>query len=381
MAPQWITAPPQLQDLAASLTGSRLVALDSESDSIHHYHEKVCLIQLATEKGEVYLIDPLALKNLDALAPLMADPAIEKVFHGADYDVATLRRDFGFTFRNLFDTMVASRFLNLAEVGLQASLEREFARKISKGPQTADWSRRPLTEDLVRYAAGDVEHLAPLRDRLVARLKEIGREAWVREECAAIANAPAAATLREPADFMKAKGARDLDLRSLGVLKELFTVREELAKKLDRPRFKVIGDESLLLLAERKPRSEQAIGRIPRCAYVRRYAAEVLDAIRRGEELKESELPQIPAPKRTQLPFDVRKRMERLKVWRNVAVERLKLEAGLLLPQRLIDVLAKAAPTTAEQLSGVDGLRQWRVQAMGDELLGILSPRAPASTS
>ncbi len=370
MTPLWVTTQIQLTELAAKLNGARIVALDSESDSIHHYHEKVCLLQLATEAGEVFLIDTLALKGLEPLAPLMADERTEKVFHGADYDVATLRRDFKFVIRNLFDTMVASRFLAYAEVGLQALLEKEFGHKISKGPQTADWSLRPLTDNLVQYAAMDVRHLVELRERLVKQLKASKREHWVREECAAIANMPAASAEREPADFLKAKGARDLPPRNLAVLKELFAIREALARRFDRPRFKVIGDEALVLLAEKCPKDEKAIVRIPRCGYVRRFAPEVLEAIRRGES---TEIPTFPITRRIQVSFDVRRRIERLKIWRSSAVERMKLEAGLLLPQRLIDRLAKDAPATREALSAVEGLRQWRVEAMGDELLQALA--------
>lgn len=373
MPPIWVTTQPQLADLAKSLESARFVALDSESDSIHHYHEKVCLVQLANEAGEVYLIDTLALKNLDAFAPLMADEKIEKIFHGADYDVATLRRDFKFTFRNLFDTMIAGRFLGRTEVGLQAMLEKEFGVKVSKGPQTADWSLRPLAENLVKYAAGDVSHLIELRNRLVKELHATHRESWVREECAAIALAPAAATVREPADFLKAKGARELTPRGLAVLRELFAVREELARKFDRPRFKVIGDDALVILADKRPKDEKSIGRIPRVGYVRRFAPEVLAAIKRGEELPESEFPSFPITRRIQLAPEVRRRIEKLKNWRAGAVDRFKLEAGLLLPQRLIDRLARDGPATKAALAAVDGLRQWRVEAMGDDLLGALN--------
>ncbi|MFI5184896.1 MAG: ribonuclease D, partial [Vicinamibacteria bacterium] len=107
----WIRTPEELRLFVASLDGCRALALDSESDSLHHHFEKVCLVQIATDGGDARLVDPLAVSTMDALSNVLADPAVLKVFHGADYDVTTMKRDFGFRFLNLFDTMIAARFV------------------------------------------------------------------------------------------------------------------------------------------------------------------------------------------------------------------------------------------------------------------------------
>ena len=135
---RWIRTTGELAALVASLAGRRALALDTESDSLHHHREKVCLVQLGVE-DEGWLVDPLATRDLGPLGPLLANPDVVKVLHGADYDVTTLKRDFGFTFRGLFDTMIASRFLGLPEVGLQALLRAEFAIALTKESQKDDW--------------------------------------------------------------------------------------------------------------------------------------------------------------------------------------------------------------------------------------------------
>ncbi|PYQ52611.1 MAG: hypothetical protein DMF78_10895 [Acidobacteria bacterium] len=181
---RWIRTTAELSELAASLRGRRALALDTESDSLHHHREKVCLVQVGIEEGG-WLVDPLSGGSLSPLGPLLADPGMVKVLHGADYDVTTLKRDFGFAFAGLFDTMIAARFLGLPEIGLQALLRTEFGIALTKESQKDDWSRRPLTPTQEAYALADVTHLIALYERLAARLETAGRREWVREESAA----------------------------------------------------------------------------------------------------------------------------------------------------------------------------------------------------
>src|SRR5262249_51288385 len=201
---RWIRTAAELSDLAGSLRGRRAVALDTESDSLHHHREKVCLLQVGLEEGG-WLVDPLAVRDLSPLSPLLADPATVKVLHGADYDVTTLKRDFGFAFEGLFDTMIAARFLGLPEIGLQALLRTEFGIGLTKESQKDDWSRRPLTPTQEAYALADVTHLIALYERLAARLQAAGRLEWAREESAAVAALEAARRGRDPEAWQKIK--------------------------------------------------------------------------------------------------------------------------------------------------------------------------------
>ena len=230
---RWIRTADELADFVRSLEGTPAIALDTESDSFYHYYEKVCLLQVADARGPVGLVDPLGVRDLSALGPVLADPAVEKVLHAAENDVALLKRDFALEFASIFDTHAAARLCGRLEFGLQTLLERDLGVRLSKDMQRCDWSRRPLTPAQERYAAEDVRHLFALRDRLRAELRSLGREAWAEEEGRALALL-SPQPHREPVDFMRLKGARDLTPRQRSVLKEVVELREEWAKSTRR---------------------------------------------------------------------------------------------------------------------------------------------------
>lgn len=376
----WIRTPEAVRDLAVSLAGTGVVALDSESDSLYHYREKVCLIQLATEAGAVFLIDPLAVRDLSPLAPLGADPGVVKIFHGADYDITSMKRDFGFSFANIFDTMIAGRFLGLAETGLEAMLRKFLGIALGASLQKADWSRRPLTPKQEAYAAADVRHLIPLWRCLREALRDLDREAWVFEECQAVAAIPALERTVDPDAFLGVKGSGHLDGRGLAILRELFLAREAWARQGDRPAFKVLGNETLLRLALEAPTRPEGLPRIPGCSpkVVGRYSTGILEAIARGKTVPEQALPRRRGPSRPRVPPDVQRRATALKSWRSEASLRLNLDAGLLLPQRLITRLAAEPPPDLAALGQVEGIRRWRVEAFGQQLLAMIGSERSA---
>jgi ribonuclease D len=326
----------ELTDYVRSISGTSALALDTESDSFFHYFEKVCLLQVADAEGRAAVIDPLALPDLSPLAPILADPKVEKLLHGADNDIMLLKRDFKFEFASIFDTQVAARFAGRLELGLQAVLETQFGVKLSKSLQRCDWSRRPLSPAQEKYAVEDVVHLVALRDRLVPELQARGREAWAREEGEALTRL-APAPVREPADFLKAKGAFDLDGRALAVLRELFALRDEWARNADLPLFKIVGDEPLVEIAQKRPHDAQGLSRIRGLSsYIKgRRAPDIMAAIRRGEAVAEDQLPTRTWNKRPKPVPGYSKRVDRIKAWRVDAAKKAGLEPGVLLPQRL----------------------------------------------
>lgn len=368
----WIRTPDELAALVTSLAGHRALALDTESDSLYHHREKVCLIQLAVAGAPGWLIDPLAVRDLSALGPLFADPKIVKVFHGADYDVTTLKRDFGFTFAGIFDTMIASRFLGIAAYGLQAVLASELGVAVTKGGQKDDWSRRPLTPAQEDYALGDVAHLVPLAEHLGARLIAAGRLAWAREECDAVATLPPARRRQDP-DAYQIKGAVDLSRRGLAVLRELHAWREGRADATDIPPFKIVQNTTLLALAAAPPSTRDELLAAPEGPRLARDASVLLEAIARAIALPDAELPRITPGERPHVPAAVRARVDKLKPVRGREAARLGLEASLVLPQRLVDKVAEAAPRSPADLLAIDGLRRWRAETLGPALLAALA--------
>ena len=365
---RWVRTSGELSDLVRSLEGCRAIGLDTESDSLYHHFEKVCLLQLASDRGDACLVDPLAVRDLSPLATAMADPAIVKVLHGADYDVTTLKRDFGFTFASIFDTMIAARLLGRAEIGLAAVARDELAVTLTKDNQKDDWSRRPLTAQQEAYAIADVLHLVALRERLEAKLEAVGRLAWVREECDAVAALEPAARRRDPDAYLAMKGARRLAPRALAALRELHAWRERRAEQTDTPPFRILGNETLLHLAQQRPPLLGGVPGLP-SRLAARHGRELLEAIARAEAVPDRELPVAARVPRPVVPDAAQRRVDRLKAWRTAKAVQLKLDVSVVLPQRLIDRLAEAAPRDAAGLDAVEGLRRWRVEAFGGELL------------
>ncbi|HKA64071.1 MAG TPA: ribonuclease D [Methylomirabilota bacterium] len=373
--PRWIRTPDDLRALASELAGTPALAIDTEADSLHHYPGKLCLVQLADARGRAHLVDPLALRDLSPLGPVLADPRTLKILHAADNDLAYLKRLYGVTVVSLFDTAVAARFLGAPALGLEGLLTQFLGITPVKSRQKDDWSRRPLTAEQEAYALDDVLHLIQLREELLEALRALGREQWVEEECAGLAALVVPEKATDPDAYMKLKGARELTPRGLAVLRELFAVREALALRLDRPPFMIIGNESLVGLAKRLPQDAEAILSVPGCTppVVRRAGAAILEAVARGLALPEADLPAYrPAP-RPHVPAAVRRRADALRVWRTQASKEVGLDPGVLFPQRLIDRLAASPPGDLAALRQVEGVRDWRVGLFGPALLTALA--------
>jgi ribonuclease D len=296
------------------------------------------------------------------------------VLHGADYDVTTLKRDFGFSFAGLFDTGVAARYLGFPEVGLQAVLLRELGVTVTKESQTADWSRRPLPPAQETYAVGDVLHLIPLWQKLVEQLREVGRLAWVLEECEAIAALEPARSGRDPDAWQKVKNVRRLTRRQQAALRELWAWREAIAMETDIPSFKLASTDALVELATQAPKGPaQAVavrGLSPR---LRSRGNEIMQAVARAGALPDAELPVMPVSPRAVVSDDAKRRNDLLRTWRATEATRLGLDVSVVLPNRLIDKLAEAGPRTAADLASVPGLRQWRLETFGAAWLELLN--------
>jgi ribonuclease D len=369
--PRWIRTPQELDALVASLQGARALCIDTEADGLHHHPVKLCLVQVADDAGRGHLVDPLALPTLEPLGALFADAGVVKVLHAADNDLGYLKRLYGFTVANIFDTAIAARFLGVTSLSLDGLL-RDFIG-VDPGPsrQKDDWSKRPLSPAQETYALNDVLHLIPLRDRLVEALRAKGRERWVEEECAAIAAMPAPEKATDPDAYMKLKGAKDLDARGLAVLRELHQARETMAVKIDRPPFMILGNEVLVALAALKPRDSNTILTVKGCTVnvVRRTGEAILAAVERGLAVPDAELPvRRPSP-RPRPSGAVQRRSEALRAWRVEAAKLVELDAGVIFPQRLIDRLAHEPPKDLDALARVEGVGRWRAELFGAELL------------
>lgn len=258
--PSLVAGAAALEDLVRRLAEEPRIALDTESNSFHAYRERVCLLQISIPGGD-FIVDPLAV-DVAPLGPVLGGER-EVVLHGADYDVRCLRREYGWDLGRIFDTMAAARRLGSRELGLAALVQAHFGVRMTKEHQRADWGRRPLTGDLLRYAAMDTRFLLPLSDILAEGLAKAGAADEARKEFDRIASARAHARVFDREGWRKLKGARGLDPEGRTVLAALWVAREERASAIDRPPFKVIPESAMVELARLRPADEAGVRRIP----------------------------------------------------------------------------------------------------------------------
>jgi ribonuclease D len=373
--PTLLSQPDAAVRLFADMASTRELAIDTEGASFHRFIDRIYLLQVSTRSHHA-ILDPLAL-DAGVLAPLgalLANPAIEKVFHDADYDLRLLQRDYGWTVRRIFDTRVAAQLLGFVSFGLAALLERYFGVKLDKKHQRADWSMRPLSDDMLRYAAQDTFHLLELRDRLHEELVAKGRLEWAREEFIRLEGT------RWPDDdgggaFLRMKGARDLTRRELAVLRELVPWRDDVARALDRATFRVIGNEQLLDIARTQPRTREELSRIrgiSRGIHEER-GNDILAAVRRGTQLAESELPMFPrAPRWDRDPrFD--DRVNAVKTVRDRVAQDLQMDPGVLCARDRMEAVARRNPKRREDLLEMPELRRWQIEVLGEGFLSALA--------
>lgn len=363
-----------LPALTAVLSRERQLSLDSESDSFHHYEEQACLLQIATPDQTV-LLDLLRLDHLEPLLPLFADPAIEKVLHGADYDVRILGRDYGVKFTHLFDTMIAAQLIGLEAFGLGALVQQHFAVTLNKRFQKADWTQRPFPPEMIRYAAEDTAYLLPLRDVLARMLEEKGRLSWLREECDRLVTLEASE--RPAPSCFAVKGAGRLTPQQLAVLQALIDVRDTLARAADRAPFRIIAPDALLEVAQRQPADLGALTAIKGLSrrLIEAEGERLLDAIRRAQALPSARWPTRPRSPYTHLTQAQEEQVRRLKAARQQHAERLKLSPGLLCSNAVMEGLVRlehpAADAVAQRLS------PWRASILGEEFTAILTAVNP----
>jgi len=348
------------------------LALDTEGASFHRFLDRIYLLQLSTRDRSA-IIDPLPIGTPQKLGDLLQDPKVEVVLHDADYDLRLLHQDYGWHVTRIFDTRVAAQLLGIKSFGLAALLEQYFDVKLDKKHQRADWSMRPLTHDMLEYAAQDTRFLLQLRDQMKAALERRGRWHWAEEEFARLEGTRWEAE-ESMEGFLRLKGARDLTRRELAVLREVANWRDTVAAQLDRATFRVMGNEVLFELARRVPRSVSelsAIKGMPR-GMVERAGGDIVASVRRGMEAPEAELPKFPRGQRWNKDRDFDDRVGRLKAVRDEAATRLELDPGVLCSRERLENVARSGAQTVVDLATVPDLRRWQIEEMGEGFVRAL---------
>lgn len=377
------------RDVVEKLGHASVIGLDTESDSSYAYQERVCLVQLSDGDTD-YIIDPLEVTDLSPLAPLLADPSIVKVLHGADYDIVCLDRDHDLHFRGLFDTLIAAQLLGMERIGLADLIERFFGIGLDKVYQRHNWRLRPLEPEHVDYARGDTHFLLALHEIMVPRLRRMGRLRHLREECRILQRRQWTQREFDPEGWQDIKKATDLDDAGMRVLRRLYLYRDKQARKLDRPVYKVIPDAVLIDLARRRPETDDELSNMfkRRSALKRRHGTALLRAITAGLDdeqptLRKSSRKRPTKKPKTSLRTRLRGRqaervMASLKQWRNDLVENdPTLTPYTVASNATLKWIASMRPYNLEELQQVPEVRRWQVRDFGEEILALLDQLAP----
>lgn len=365
--PVWINRSEDLIKTANDLRKYQQIAIDTESNSLFAYQEQVCLIQVSTPERD-YLIDTLAISDLSTLEPILSNPGIEKIFHAAEYDLICLKRDFGISLKNLFDTMQAARILGRTAVGLGSVLEAEFGIVLDKRYQRANWGQRPLPAPMLNYARFDSHYLIPLRERMAEALHAADRWALAVEDFERISDV----TLppengHDPCG--RINGSRDLNPQQAAVLKELCIYRDLQARRGNMPPFKVLSNEMLVETAQLCPETVLDLPKINSLpAKLRdRHGAELVAAVKRG--LKAAPVYRTTHPR----PSDeYLNRLERLREWRKKTAQALGVESDVVLPRETLETIAESCPKSLEDVRNIMAALPWRLEQYGCQILGVL---------
>ena len=361
-----------LKNLARTIDKEKTIGVDLEADSMYHFKEKVCLIQMAAP-GINVVIDPLMVKDLSPLKPIFKRRGICKIFHGADYDVRSLYRDFDITINNLFDTELASRFLGYSETGLEAVLKNKFDVALDKKFQRKDWSRRPLPRDMISYAAKDARYLLPLAQKLTSELEALGRLKWVQEECEYLSKVRPNTNNTDPL-YLHFKGAGKLNPRSLAVLETLLQYRRRIARKKDKPLFRIFGSRSLLELAEKKPPNLKQLEKTRALStkQISMYGPGVIAAIQDAMQIEQENLPVYPRKKSPRVPLVVAGRVKALRSWRDEQVDRLAIDPALICTKALMSTIAQQKPRKVSDLSAITEMKNWQKKEFGQDIVQVM---------
>jgi ribonuclease D len=362
---EYIDTSDGLDRLMASLRGSSRVALDTEADSLHHYFEKVCLIQLSFH-GRTYIVDPLADIRLETLLRELANKNL--VFHGAEYDLRMLMADYRFRpDGEIFDTMLAAQLVEGEARSLVALAGQYLGVELTKQGQRSDWSRRPLTDKQLSYACNDTRYLEAIADHLESKLRRLGRLEWHWESCRRMVKTTGQE--KPPADperVWRIKGLTELDRRQLAFVREIWHWREREAQQVDLPPFKIAGNQLIIELAlwasGRKGHSLSGGPKLPRnCVGARLHKLE--EAIQRARQMREPDWP----PLRTgnnRVQNEYPPELDLLRAECDRLAAELGVESSLVASRRQLEAISLARPTTAEELQQAGHLMDWQTELL-----------------
>lgn len=346
----------KLAKAAEEMSGATELGIDIECENnLHHYGVYIAIIQISSNEKN-WIIDVLSCETIDALKPIFHDEQIIKIFHDVNFDLRALNSEFGIQPKNVFDTSVAATLLGKEKTGLGALLEEYFGIEKESKFQRVDWTKRPLTDEMLRYAVKDSLYLIKLKAKLSQELGRLGRLKWVEEECKYLEDKTYEVKYQQ---YDEVKGFHQLNEKERSAFENLFTYREKVAEKMDKPPFQIIRPKTMFELVHLTPSQitkNELKGTHP---YIRNHLKKVKELVYKGlkspQEIVE-ETPKRLSKKQREMRYyldDLRKEI----------AEKLSLSpATILTNDQIIEVVT----------GNFDALREWQKDVLENHEEGIL---------
>ena len=378
MSYSFIDKQKDFDELCVKLASHKYISIDTESNSLYAYKEKLCLMQLSSEHSNA-VIDTLAV-DISPILPIFADPAVEKIFHSADSDIRVFKAAIKCSFVNVFDVMVAAKYLGIIKCGLDNMVKEFFKTELNKKFQKADWGRRPLTKEMLDYASCDTVYLKKLRDLLGGELEKKGRMEEAMSQFAQICKIEPTPMRFDESGFLTLKSARQLNGRGLAVLRELYIAREVAAIKKNTPSFKVISEDLMLRLsvAPREGLTNLSIFKGVSGYVLANHGAWIREALQRGLKAPEYNVPRREISREKRAYFEsIKTRFKTLKLWRKETAVRRNMLPESILGNDVLERVALSQPKSLEDLLAIKGLGAEKVSLYGAELLAFVKKHHP----
>lgn len=365
----------QLDLALTSLAGVDCLGVDTESSGYYTYFSELCLIQISAG-SQHYIIDTLAGLNLDGLGPLFADPGITKIFHAAGSDIAELKRDLNFEFRNVFDTMIACRMLGHESCSLLSLVKHYKGIELEKKEQKSNWKKRPLTRSQLDYANLDTVYLEELMRTMAAELAELNLTDEIQEEFEWIAS-HTGLHQEEQGDremdanaWLRIRGARELSPNDRAIMRALYEIRDQRARKENLAAFRLVTNDGLLRILRNRPKALRELEqlRVVNPVMLRKDGERLLEALRSKAEIPDDALPRPDVEDDPELRGLVR----RLKRWRGRVSEYRGMDPSMIVTNKSLFRIAEIKPRDLSELIELRLLTDWKAKHYGEYILGIV---------
>ncbi|MBU2575309.1 MAG: HRDC domain-containing protein [Elusimicrobia bacterium] len=359
--------------LVTKLLTHKYVSIDTESNSMYVYREQLCLLQLASEHLNA-VVDSLSV-DVRGLAPVFANRHIEKIFHSAEADIKTLKASLPVKFENIFDVMIAAKYLGLKRCGLENMVKEHIGVDLNKKFQKADWGRRPLMREMLDYAVGDVLYLHKLRVIFAEELRKKGRLEEIQGQFAEIAALEPGRNAFDENGFFRVHQARQLNGRGLAVLRELYIAREKAAMERNKPPFKIISEDLMfrLAIAPKEALEKLSIFKGVTGYVLINHGPWIKDAVHAGMKAPEVQFPKRNIAPEKRLHFEgIRERFKLLKAWRLETANKRNMLPEAVLGNDLLEKAALINPKTAEELRDIKGFGLEKFSLYAEEMIKAL---------